>query len=1305
MAESVLRIKIDAQQALFNAQAVNKELKSIETTGNYATKSMDSLSVATRTLAGHMAGFVTVAGVVSKMDMFAGLQNRLKLVTNSQTELNRAMNDTFAIAQKTRQSWDSAAQVYQSFANNAKTLGLTMSQTAQLTETVSKAVAISGASAGAAEAALVQFGQALASGTLRGDELNSIMEQTPGLAKAIAEGLGITIGQLRTMGAAGQITGDALVKALDKAKGSVDDLFSKTDITIGQSVTLLNNELSKFVGEAGQSSGAATALAKSIQTLSQNLNLIADTGVALAVGYLTKSILTKADALKVDTVSAIASRQASIAKAQSEVAETTAALNAAKAHLANVQATNAEAQAKYGATAANARYVQAQAAVTAATNAQTVAQERLSLATLSFSKLASGAFALIGGPIGALTLGATALAAGYMYLKDQTAKATAKLEEQTKVASKTKDELLALQGVQKKGAIEDLQDSFKGQNEELKKLNNQFNSHVIALQNSYKFSADIVDISNQVRLGTISQEEAIKRLNKLDFIDPKQLQQLEKDNQLYREKAPIVQKVQEALKVYGINVKLAGNENSNAEAKIRGTSDALNEQGNAAERAKNKLDDLRKTYAQKNLDTDFALINIKSHGLEMGKALSDFYDDNKIPKTRSLTNEEWAVFQKHFDKQQALKKLEDDITDSRRAQTKETEKQLKVLQVNAQVRANAAKYNFGGLESRYGLLPGLLSGIHMQESRGNASVIGPMTKYGTAKGGFQFLDGTAKRFGLTGNDVFDLGKAAEAAAKYLQFLFRKFGSWDKAISAYHAGEGNVKAGTNIGPVNRQYVKNVKGYVAGANGYTGTSKDFDSSIADIIRFQEKSKDIELSYADAKTKRLNDHEKKLSDLKIHFSGDTYAKLERQENERYSNENRLAELLFDQQINGWKWVGEEKIRNEAEISKAQISVQTDMLDIDKQLNKEHIDELRDYKIAAYKRLQQDKLNEFKAALEQQTGELQRAYYEIMAQNKMTPQQRTLWEFQNQYSNSMSTAYDSYQNSVKDINKKDDKDQYVNDAETRNQMLLQAEQNYQNQLLLIKMKGVEDEKMLREQQYADNISVYGTMFGQMGDLVRGYTGESSGAYKTLIATQKAANLASAIMSGYTSIAAAWSSAPFPANLPNVAIATTKAGVLQAAIQAISPGFYTGGYTGPGGKFDPAGVVHKGEVVFSQEDIKRWGGVANVEAMRKGGMLGFSSGGYVDGNNSPITNTGYPKLPSFKESRVLDSLNSKNNESSVNAPITVYVTVQSDGSSEVKSEGVPKELGNMLGNAVRKVLIEECRQGRIIDREFRKRR
>ncbi|MFW1954317.1 tape measure protein [Acinetobacter guillouiae] len=342
---STLIIEISSEQAARNARALDRELQSIERTGNYATTSMNSMSVAARQLAGYLAGVVTVGTAIAKMDTYTGLNNKLKLVTKSQSELNTAMNDTFKIAQNTAQAWDSVAQIYQRFSDNAQRLNITQAKTAELTDTVAKAIAISGGSAASAEAALVQFSQALASNVLRGEELNSVMEQAPGLAKAIAQGMGITVGQLRSVAAEGKITGDVLVDALTKARGSVNELFGKTDFTIAQSFTQLSNEVTKFVGEAGKGSGAANAISGSLTLLAENLNNvtnIAMIGGAYWVGTyipaLYKSVVAgygKATQLVEQTAIQWAAIEAEKVAAAQELA-------GAEAKLVNLQATRAQ---------------------------------------------------------------------------------------------------------------------------------------------------------------------------------------------------------------------------------------------------------------------------------------------------------------------------------------------------------------------------------------------------------------------------------------------------------------------------------------------------------------------------------------------------------------------------------------------------------------------------------------------------------------------------------------------------------------------------------------------------------------------------------------------------------------------------------------------------------------------------------------------------------------------------------------------------------------------------------------------------
>ncbi|MEE8098287.1 tape measure protein, partial [Acinetobacter baumannii] len=117
--------------------------------------------------------------------------------------------------------------------------------------------------------------------------------------------------------AEGKITSQEIIKALKNVQDEVDTLFAKTDITIGQSLTLLNNEITKFVGEAGKGSGAAQALSGSIQLLANNLNLIADSAFAIGIGLMTKAVLTKTVAV-----------QASIAASTKQVFATIAERNA-----------------------------------------------------------------------------------------------------------------------------------------------------------------------------------------------------------------------------------------------------------------------------------------------------------------------------------------------------------------------------------------------------------------------------------------------------------------------------------------------------------------------------------------------------------------------------------------------------------------------------------------------------------------------------------------------------------------------------------------------------------------------------------------------------------------------------------------------------------------------------------------------------------------------------------------------------------------------------------------------------------------
>ena len=260
-------------------------------------------------------GIGGASGVVQLMDKWTEFSNRLKLVTASSQELQTAQSELLNIATRTGQNLDGVASVYQRFAANAKQLGISQQDTLGITETVNKAIAVSGASAESASAALTQFGQALASGVLRGEEFNSVMENAPGLAAAIAKGLDVPVGKLRTLANTGQLTADVLVKALQRASSSVDADFARTNMTISQSMVNVKTRLVEFIGKSGESSGAVKVLSGSLNLLANNIKPIITLLTAWAGVKLVSWLVTSAAGVAQNIAAHIALRQAAATSA------------------------------------------------------------------------------------------------------------------------------------------------------------------------------------------------------------------------------------------------------------------------------------------------------------------------------------------------------------------------------------------------------------------------------------------------------------------------------------------------------------------------------------------------------------------------------------------------------------------------------------------------------------------------------------------------------------------------------------------------------------------------------------------------------------------------------------------------------------------------------------------------------------------------------------------------------------------------------------------------------------------------------
>ncbi|EMI3575981.1 phage tail tape measure protein, partial [Acinetobacter baumannii] len=173
--------------------------------------------------------------------------------------------------------------------------------------------------------------------------------------------------------------------------------------------------------------------------------------------------------------------------------------------------------------------------------------------------------------------------------------------------------------------------------------------------------------------------------------------------------------------------------------------------------------------------------------------------------------------------------------------------------------------------------------------------------------------------------------------------------------------------------------------------------------------------------------------------------------------------------------------------------------------------------------------------------------------------------------------------------------------DFENRKTAIIQAAQDQRNQIAAEYAQNAQDIEDKYQQDRLNTIIAFGgNMMGSLTSMFGSMFGEQSKAYKIMFAADKAYAIAAAGIAIQQNIAAA-SKVGFPLNIPLIAGAVAQGASIIANIRAIKDqGFAEGGYTGRGGKYQPAGIVHKGEVVWSQEDIKRWGGVGLVEKMRK---------------------------------------------------------------------------------------------------------
>jgi tape measure domain-containing protein len=288
LAEAVARIGRSSDSAAKSVDALNKALdnkspvKTVDDTtsavkglGAAQQKTTQATSALRNALLG-LASAGTVSFIVRQTDAWTLLTNQLRASGIATQDLAAAQKEVTKIATETNSDLSATGKLYAQLTRNAKELGASTGEINSVVRTVNKSFQLSGASVQEASGAIRQLNQAFASGVLRGDEFNSVMEQAPIIGKLIAKEFGTSTGALRKLAEQGQLDANRVFKALLKGGKEVETLFAGSTKTVSQSITNLQTSFTGYIGKTNEASGVTGGLAKAIDFIAQNIEPIAD---------------------------------------------------------------------------------------------------------------------------------------------------------------------------------------------------------------------------------------------------------------------------------------------------------------------------------------------------------------------------------------------------------------------------------------------------------------------------------------------------------------------------------------------------------------------------------------------------------------------------------------------------------------------------------------------------------------------------------------------------------------------------------------------------------------------------------------------------------------------------------------------------------------------------------------------------------------------------------------------------------------------------------------------------------------------
>ncbi|EMC3650456.1 tape measure protein [Citrobacter braakii] len=418
-------IKADTAQLLRADKQVRDVTDGMEGGFKRADKAASSLTSSFGSLsrvATSLMAILSVQQVSQYADAWTTLNNKLANAIRPNEQLLDVTERVFNITQQTRSSLDATATLYARLERGTRQYNTSAEDLAKLTTIINQGFVVSGATAQEAENAIIQLSQGIASGVLRGEEFNSVAEQGSRLMVALADSMGVGIGELRQMAAAGKLTTDVVVNGLLSQGVAIGNEFANTTTTISQALQVAGNNITKFFGENSTVKTGTAIFNDAVISVSENIGALSAilTAAAAVMGSRYVGALTMATAAKVKAAVAArnqsaAEMQAAQAVANKSAADLRAAAIAKERALDEIRLAEMMKQTAVSATNAAAAERRLSAARVAATGAvdnynRALAANKAAQAGLATGAgILRGALSLIGGPAGVAMLAASAV--------------------------------------------------------------------------------------------------------------------------------------------------------------------------------------------------------------------------------------------------------------------------------------------------------------------------------------------------------------------------------------------------------------------------------------------------------------------------------------------------------------------------------------------------------------------------------------------------------------------------------------------------------------------------------------------------------------------------------------------------------------------------------------------------------------------------------------------------------------------------------------------------------------------------------